>query len=153
MKIAIFNILIFCLNLANAQDTVFYKADKNYEALVTQSGYNHVYLLKYDRKVDTVWVWEYGAYMKIHIFDIVYSRNYHISLNSTGYDIGYSVYEQRAGKWQPLMGGILAFLTDTRNKVSVSILDGDKFRLVEEDGRESILKINFANKTLEPYDK
>jgi len=153
MKIIIFAILLFYSNISSAQDTVFHKTENTYESLVIQSGYDHIYLLKHDRKIDTVWVWKYGAYMKIHIFDIVYSRNYHISLNSTGYDIGYSIYEYQMDKWQPLMGGILAFLTDSRNKIDVSILDGDKFRLLEEDGRETILKINFANKTLEPYDK
>lgn len=153
MKFAAFSFLLFCLNFGYAQDTVFHKTTEKYEALVSQSGYNHVYILKHDRKVDTVWTWEYGAYMKIQIFDIVYFRNYHISLNSTGYDIGYSVYEQQTGKWEPLMGGILAFLTDTRKKVDASIIDGDKFRLVEEDGQETILKINFTNKTLERYDK
>jgi len=91
--------------------------------------------------------------MKVHIIDIVVHDNKHIFLYDSGDALAYSIHHFEDGRWRPLMGNVLVFFTRTRKKVDASIVKGNRFLLVEEDGRETLLKINFANKTLEPYDK
>jgi hypothetical protein len=139
-------------SLLMAQDTLYYKKTQGYESIVLIDGYHLVFYANIAGQTDTVFQYEYGHYMKTRIIDISIHNYKHTVLYGNGDMIGYTIHDYWDNAWHPYMGNILVFFTPTRYKVDVSIVDGDKFKIIE-DGQETLYQINFTNKTLERYDK
>lgn len=148
---ALLTILCFDLHLF-AQDTLYHKKTQEYESIVLIDGYHLVFCVNLTGETDTVFQYDYGHYMKTRIIDVSIQGNKHIVLYGNGDLIGYTIHDYWDNTWHPYMGNILVFFTAIRYKVDVSIVDGDKFKIIE-DGKETLYQINFTNKTLERYDK
>jgi hypothetical protein len=156
MRLRFFVLSIFILLKAigemSAQDTLFYQDSRGYSLSALKSGYDINFKIKHREYPDSVSTYQYGAYMKTKIHDIVLYKNYYIILYENTDCMSYSIFEYSESIWCPLMGSLLVCFTSTRYKVDVSIVDGDKFKIIE-DGRETLYQINFTKKTLERYDK
>jgi hypothetical protein len=148
-KMIYFCIFIIVSHLeSNAQDTIFHKVNKEYEVTVLKKGYHHLYTAKFEGRTDSVWQWDYGGYEGIKILDIIIFDGYHISINSTSYDTGYSVYEYKNKEWKPLIGGTLFFFNEKYYLVQEAKAEKNKLE-IKCNGNIFIYKINFEKKTIE----
>lgn len=148
----IFFLIFSCAVTAQERDTVFHKRSSDkYEATVLKKGYHHLYTVKYRGYADSVWRWDFGAYMDVRILDIVVEDDKYMSINSTADDLGYAIYEYKGGKWQPLMGGILRFFNNSSDKIEALIIGKDKIQVKEKE-KITIYKLDFVRKTIEVYD-
>lgn len=134
-----------------AQDTVFHKVTTEYESTITKHRYDLYAIAKYFGKIDTVFKYDYGAYMHVKIDDVVIVNNHHFCIYETVNNVSYSVYEYTGHKWVPLMGGALFFFNNSNEKVDVSVMDKDKIRVTRPQ-KTVIYKLDFLRKAIEVYD-
>lgn len=130
MKVFILVSALIILSIARiaAQDTIFQKIEKDYQITFTKSGY-HIYALIQDRYklIDTVFRYDYGAYMGTKIKDAALFDNVFICIYDGGDGMFFSNHKLEMKNWSPIVGGYFFFFSQgEKNDYLVSILSKEK---------------------------
>ena len=136
-----------------SQDTIYRKPFKEYEALVIKKGYHLLFVAKHNNKIDSIFRYDYGAYLRASVIDILIENDKYYLVYESGDYIGYLVRQHAENDWPHLMGGPLRFLGRSSAKVEAKIEDGGVIKLYETEQGETQAKVttymlDFVNKVI-----
>ena len=129
-QILLFIVLVFLFaGQLDAQDTIYSKIEKRYQIVFKKSGY-HIYALcqKYGaERSDTVFRYDYGAYMAMSVKDAALHENVFMCVYSSMDGVFFTNYSYEDGKWVPSLGGFLFFLAQgEKDDYRASIISKEK---------------------------
>lgn len=135
-----------------AQDTIFSRIEKDYQLNFKKGGY-HIYatLLGHnDKQIDTVFVYDYGVYKGIKVKDAVLHENVFMCVYQSLNGLFFINSALKDGKWSPLLGGYLFFLSAKgNNDYRVNIMSKEKVEVQQgTKGKKVIYLYDYDKKTV-----
>jgi hypothetical protein len=154
--------LIFCILilwgstyiLSFSQDTIYRKSFEKYEGLVIKKGYDLLFAVKYEDKVDSVCTYKYGAYMHTYILDMLIKDDKYCFIYGQDDYIGLIIRQRNGLDWPHLMGGSLRFISSNNSaKIEAKIEDGGVIKLYETEKSANAPKVttyvlDYVNKVI-----
>lgn len=146
--------LVMSINcVCYSQDTIYRKPFSEYEALVIKKGYHLLFVVKHDNKIDSIFRYDYGAYLGAFVIDLLIENDKYYLVYGSGDYIGYLVRQRAENNWPHLMGGPLRFLDRDSAKVEAKIEEGGVIKLYETEQGETQAKVttymlDFVNKVI-----
>jgi hypothetical protein len=140
--------VILASSIITAQDTIYSTTNGRYKSTVLKNGYDLFFICESGEKLDTVFKYDYGAYMGVSIDEILVNDEHFVCIYSIWDMTAYTTFIRKRGVWEPNMGGPLDFVNDHIKRAEVSILSTDKIR-VKNDKGSTVYKLNYTQKTLE----
>jgi len=148
----LFTFALFCGLKLDAQDTIYSKIEKDYQIIFKKSGY-HIYALcqKFGvERSDTVFRYDYGAYMAMRVKDAALHENVFMCVYSSMDGVFFTNYSYDDGKWGPSLGGFLFFLAQgEKDDYRASIISKEKVVVRQgEKGKKNIYLYDYNKKTV-----
>ena len=144
--------VVFDVSVDQVLQEVCLEIEKRYQIVFKKSGY-HIYALcqKYGaERSDTVFRYDYGAYMAMSVKDAALHENVFMCVYSSMDGVFFTNYSYEDGKWVPSLGGFLFFLAQgEKDDYRASIISKEKVVLRKGDkGKKNIYLYDYKKKTV-----